>query len=81
MRSAGCVLSCTNTFGQQKGPTFCLRKQYQFRVLPFGLNTAPQVFSRLAHTVAAYLHRQGILYLDNRLIHHPDHQVLLDHQF
>ena len=35
-------------------------KVYQFRVLPFGLNTAPQVFTHLGHTVAAYLHRQGI---------------------
>ena len=30
---------------------------YQFRVLPFGLNTAPQVFTRLGHTVTAY---QGV---------------------
>ena len=30
-------------------------KVYQFRVLPSGLNTAPQVFTRLGHTVAAYL--------------------------
>ena len=56
---------------------------YQFRVLPFGLNTAPQVFTRLGHRVAAYLHRQGILvipYIDDWLIHHPDHQALLRHQ-
>ena len=56
---------------------------YQFQVLPFGLNTAPQVFTRLGHTVTAYLHRQGISvipYLDDWLIHHPDHQVLLRHQ-
>ena len=46
-------------------------------------NTAPQVFTRLGHTVAVYLHRQGILvipYLDDWLIHHPDRQVLLHHQ-
>ena len=56
---------------------------YQFQVLPFGLNTAPQVFTRLGHTVTAYLHRQGISvipYLDDWLIHHPDRQVLLRHQ-
>ena len=56
---------------------------YQFRVLPFGLNTAPQIFTRLGHTVTAYLHRQGISvipYLDDWLIHHPDRQVLLRHQ-
>ena len=56
---------------------------YQFQVLPFGLNTAPQVFTRLGHTVTVYLHRQGISvipYLDDWLIHHPDRQVLLRHQ-
>ena len=56
---------------------------YQFRVLPFGLNTAPQVFTRLGHTVTAYLHRQGVSvipYLDDWLVHHPDRQVLLRHQ-
>ena len=49
-------------------------------MLPFGLNTAPQVFARLGHTVTGYLHRQGISvipYLDDWLIHHPDRQVLL----
>ena len=58
-------------------------KVYQFRVLPFTLNTAPQVFTRLGHTVAGYLHRPGISvvqYLDDWLIHHPDRQVLLLHQ-
>ena len=37
----------------------------------------------LGHTVAAYLHHQGILvipYLDDWLIHHPDRQALLRHQ-
>ena len=66
----------------------CLRfafenKVYQFRVLPFGLNTAPQVFTRLGHTVTGYLLRQGmsvIPYLDDWLIHHPDRQVLFRHQ-
>ena len=51
------------------------RKVYQFRELPFGLNTAPQVFTHLGHTVAVYLHRQGISvipYLGDWLIHHPD---------
>ena len=35
-------------------------KVYQFGVLPFGLNTAPKVFTRLGYTVAAYLHCQCI---------------------
>ena len=55
-------------------------KVFQFRVLPFGLNTAPQIFTRLGHTVTGYLHRLGISvipYLDNLLVHHPDRQVLL----
>ena len=56
---------------------------YQFQVLPFGLNTAPQVFTRLGHTVTAYLHHQGVSvipYLDDWLVHHPDRQILLRHQ-
>ena len=56
---------------------------YQFQVLLFGLNTAPQVFTRLGHTVTAYLHRQGVSvipYLDDWLVHHPDRQILLRHQ-
>ena len=59
------------------------KKVYQFRVLPFGLNTAPQVFTRLGHTVTAYLHCQGVSvipYLDDWLVHHPDRQILLRHQ-
>ena len=86
-RSAGCVLSCTNTSTQQEVPSFCLRKQgiskTRFRVLHFSLNSAPQVFTCLRHRVAAYLHHQGISiipYLDDWLIHHPDRQVLLRHQ-
>ena len=58
-------------------------KVYQFQVLPFGLNTAPQVFTRLGHKVTSYLHRQGISvipYLDDWLIHHPNRKVLLLHQ-
>ena len=43
-------------------------KVYQFQVLPFGLNTAPQVFTRLGHTVAGYLHRDTI---SRRLVNSP----------
>ena len=46
---------------------FAFKKRYiSFEY--FGLNTAPQVFTRLGHRVAAYLHRQGISvipYLDD----------------
>ena len=63
----------------------CLRfafenKVYQFQVLPFGLNTAPQIFTLLGHTVTGYLHRLGVSvipYLDDWLVHHPARQVLL----
>ena len=44
---------------------------YQFRVLCFGLTTAPQVFTRLMAPISAILHRYGIRmlrYLDNWLI-------------
>ena len=70
----------------RKYPRFAFEnKVYQFRVpvLPFGLNIAPQVFTRLGHTVAAYFHRQGISvipYLCHWLVHHPDRQALLGHQ-
>ena len=48
-------------------------KVYQFRVLPFGLNTD---FYSFGHKVTGYLHRLVIPYLDEWLIHHPDRQVL-----
>ena len=83
-RSAGCVLSCTNTSTQQEVPSFCLRKQgISVSVLHFSLNTAPQLFTCLRHRVAVYLHHQGISvipYLDDWLIHHLDRQVLLRRQ-
>ena len=44
---------------------------YQFRVLCFGLTTAPQVFTRLMTPISAILHRYGIRmlrYLDDWLI-------------
>ena len=44
---------------------------YQFRVLCFGLTTAPQVFTRLMAPISAILHRYGIRmlrYLDDWLI-------------
>jgi hypothetical protein len=44
---------------------------YEFRVLPFGLNTAPRVFTRVATAVAAHLRRRGIrihVYLDDWLV-------------
>ena len=46
-------------------------KSYQFRVLCFGLTTAPQVFMRIMAPVSAILHRYGVRmlrYLDDWLI-------------
>ena len=46
-------------------------KVYQFRVLPFGLLTAPLVFTRVMNMVAAHAHIEGIrvhMYLDDRLL-------------
>ena len=83
-RCAGCVLPCTDSSKQQKVPQVRLRKQgVPVSSTTVRSNTAPQVFTRLGHTVTAYLHRQGISvipYLDDWLIHHPDRQVLLRHQ-
>ena len=47
------------------------RKSYQFRVLCFGLTTAPQVFTRIMAPVSVILHRYGVRmlrYLDDWLI-------------
>ncbi|KAG6935820.1 ORF I polyprotein, partial [Chelydra serpentina] len=44
---------------------------YQYRVLPFGLSTAPCVFSKTLVVVAAYLRRKGVIifpYLDDCLL-------------
>ena len=44
---------------------------WQFKALPFGLTTAPQVFTRVMAPVAAFLHRQGIRilrYLDDWIV-------------
>ena len=84
-RSAGCVLSFTNPSRQQEVPKLYMREQSLsvIRVIPFGLNTAPQVFTHLGQTVAGYLHRQGISvmpYLNDWLVHHQNRQVLLCHQ-
>ena len=56
-------------------------KVYQFKVLCFGLSTAPQVFTRVMAPVSAILHRSGVRlcrYLDDWLIQASSwEQVLL----
>ncbi len=57
----------------QRWLTFQVEGQsYRFRCLPFGLSTAPRVFTRVAKAVAAYLRRRGVnlcVYLDDWLIY------------
>ncbi len=48
---------------------------YQYKALPFGLSTAPLVFTKILAPVAAFLHFQGIVmhvYLDDLLIRCQD---------
>ena len=52
---------------------------YCFTVLPFGLNTAPLVFTRIATAVASFLRLKGIrvhIYLDDWLLLAQDRSVL-----
>ena len=46
-------------------------KMYQYRALPFGLKTAPRIFTRIVQTIAAHLRLKGIrifVYLDDWLV-------------
>ena len=77
-RSAGCVLSCTDTSEQQEVPPVCLLKQS----IPVS-NTSLRFEHCPSELLSAYLYHQGISvipYLDDWLIHHPDCQLLLRHQ-
>ncbi|XP_071852375.1 uncharacterized protein [Apostichopus japonicus] len=52
----------------QRTPTI---QDYQFRALPFGLATAPRVFTRVAGAVVAHLRKRGVtlyVYLDDWLV-------------
>jgi hypothetical protein len=68
----------------QKYLRFAFQGQvYQFQALSFGLNVAPMVFTRLAHTLSAHFDSQGVFllpYLNDWIVHHPDHQILLYHR-
>lgn len=56
---------------------------YQFKVLPFGLSSAPRVFTKLTRVVVLYCRRLAmrvILYLDDSLLLARPRQVALQHR-
>ncbi|KAJ1209615.1 hypothetical protein NDU88_004989 [Pleurodeles waltl] len=57
-------------------------QHYQFAVLPFGLTSAPRVFTKVMSVVAAHLRRKGIpvfSYLDDWLIKAKSPELVLHH--
>jgi len=57
-------------------------KTFQFTCLPFGLCTAPRVFTKLLRPIMAHLHQQGIrsvIYLDDLLLMAQRKDLLISH--
>lgn len=57
-------------------------KVYAFKAMPFGLSTAPLVFTRVFQTVVAFLHTQSIFihsYLDDSLVKNQSFSLLEEH--
>jgi hypothetical protein len=55
---------------------------YQYTVLPFGLSTAPLVFTKVTKELASLVHREGIrlrMYLDDWLTPAPSQSSCLNH--
>ena len=55
---------------------------YQFQVLPFGLSTAPRVFTRVVKALISFLRKRGLKifsYLDDWLLAHQDPEKLREH--
>jgi len=55
---------------------------WQFKALPFGLNTAPRVFTKVTAPLAAYAHVHGVnlhLYIDDWLLNPESEQESLCH--
>ena len=79
-----CLFPCTNPQGCQKVPQVAVRDQvFQFRALPFGLATAPFVFSWFLRPFVKFLQASGIkihTYLDDWIVHHRDQNTLLSHK-
>ena len=58
-------------------------KAYQFKAMPFGLNVAPRVFTKLLKPVVAWLRGQGIrliIYLDDILIMASSVELVKQHK-
>lgn len=56
-------------------------KLFEFTCLPFGLNVAPYVFTKLLKPVAAYLRKRGfilVFYLDDILIIGKSYKKCID---
>ena len=56
-------------------------RTYQFRALPFGLATAPRVFTKMLAPLASYLHSLGIpfnRFIDDFLVRGPTLDQLID---
>ena len=71
-RSQGHILFGSYSPSSQKFLRFLWQnKAFQFSSLPFGLNIAPSLFTRLVKPVAGFLRKRGIsllLYLDDMLM-------------
>ena len=55
---------------------------YEFTCLPFGLATAPRIFTKLLRPVVGFLRSHGVrcvIYLDDLLIMQQDREVLVEH--
>ena len=55
---------------------------FYLRALPFGLNTAPLIFTRIVQSIARYLGQKHSLhvhvYLDDWLFRHQDHEIVVE---
>jgi transposase InsO family protein len=52
---------------------------YQYKVLPFGLKSAPRLFQRTLHTILKdHLYKYCLVYLDDVIIYGPSFNELLD---
>lgn len=55
---------------------------YQFKALPFGISSAPRIFTKVMVVIVSYLHERGItvfLYLDDWLIVADSVALLVEH--